>query len=389
LVRPALADGSTDLLRPAIVWVALIPLLLIGRALMRHFASKRSWFRRPVAVVGDCEGLRAVTERIERHPERGLELEARVRLSEGKVFFTGTWGVDGGSPEEEQVANPDSESPEHLLVSLLEDVGVERAILAGGSRDLASRSRLTSGLIDRGIAVDLISGGPETVYSNAVFHEVEGLPVVSMRPTSPGPAARFLKRVIDVSFSALGLLVLSPLMLWAALRIKLDSDGPVFYRQIRCGHEDEPFEVLKFRTMIDGAHDLRPELRELTRDSGNSDVLFKIEDDPRITNFGRTLRRYSIDEMPQLWNVLKGDMSMVGPRPLVYEEAAQATELFAARTRMKPGIAGPWQALGRSSIPFEDMIRLDYAYVAGWSISLDVLLLLRTIGAVLKRDGAH
>ena len=134
---------------------------------------------------------------------------------------------------------------------------------------------------------------------------------------------------------------------------------------------------------------MRPELREATQGDGNDDVLFKVEDDPRITRVGATLRRYSIDEIPQLWNVLKGDMSMVGPRPLVFEEAREATDLFAARTDMKPGIAGPWQALGRSSIPFEDMVKLDYAYVVGWSMSEDLRLLLRTVTAVVRGSGAH
>jgi exopolysaccharide biosynthesis polyprenyl glycosylphosphotransferase len=387
LVRSVLASDSTDLLSPAIIWFAMIPLLLVGRSLAKRIAAGRAWYIRPVAVVGDCDGLRAVTERIGRHPEWGLRVEAQIRLSEDKVFLSDGRAASNG--DEETVLANDENSAEQFLADLLDEIGIERAMLAGGSRDLASRTSLTSGLIDRGIAVDMISGGPETVYSNAVFHEVEGLPVVSMRPTSPGPAARFIKRVVDVSLSAIGLAVLSPVMLWAAFWIKLDSKGPVFYRQRRCGLNDEPFELVKFRTMVDGAHDLRADLREQTRNSGNDDVLFKLEDDPRTTKCGRTLRRLSIDEMPQLWNVLKGDMSMVGPRPLVYEEAAQATEMFAARTRMKPGIAGPWQALGRSSIPFEDMIRLDYAYVVGWSISLDTLLLLRTIAAVFRRDGAH
>jgi exopolysaccharide biosynthesis polyprenyl glycosylphosphotransferase len=389
LVRSLLASSPTELLGTAIMWPTMIVLLLVGRSLVKRFSSARSWYVRPVAVVGDPEGLQAVTERIERHPEWGLEVEARIRLSGGRVLLTRPQRGDNVNGSEEPVLAGDQDLPDQLLVNLLDEIGVERAILAGGSRDLASRTRLTSGLIDRGIAVDLVSGGPESVYSNAVFHEVEGLPVVSMQPTSPGPVAQFLKRATDISLSALGLLVLSPVFLWAALRIKLDSEGTVFYHQVRCGKNNEEFELVKFRTMVQGAHDLRPELREQTLESGNDDVLFKLKDDPRVTEFGKTLRRLSIDEMPQLWNVFKGDMSMVGPRPLVYEEAMQATEMFAARTKMKPGVAGPWQALGRSSIPFEDMIRLDYAYVVGWSISLDTMLLLRTVAAVIRRDGAH
>jgi len=210
-----------------------------------------------------------------------------------------------------------------------------------------------------------------------------------VRPSSPRPLGQHLKRSIDIVLSAFGLIVTAPLLAYAAIRIKLDSKGPVFYKQVRCGLDGEEFELFKLRTMVDGAHAMRSELRRETEAAGNDDVLFKLEDDPRITKFGRFLRRTSVDELPQLWNVLRGDMSMVGPRPLVFEEALQATDLFSARTRVKPGIAGPWQALGRSSIPFEDMIKLDYAYVVGWSMSEDLRLLLRTLSAVTKRSNAH
>ncbi len=311
-----------------------------------------------------------------------------VRIEHGQLSARPSQKEAVRNANRETEPTVDEASDEAALAHLLDEAGISRVILAGGSSDISTRTRLTSLLIERGLAVDLVSGGPELIYSSSVFHEVEGLPVVSMRPTTPGRVARLVKRFVDVVLSVMGLLLFSPVMLWAALRIKRDSEGPVFYRQVRCGKDGEEFELVKFRTMAKGAHDMRPELRQATQDSGNDDVLFKLEDDPRVTDFGRILRRNSIDETPQLWNVLKGDMSMVGPRPLVYEEALQATEIFAARTRMKPGIAGPWQALGRSTIPFEDMIRLDYAYVVGWSISNDLLLLLRTMAAVAKREGA-
>lgn len=275
------------------------------------------------------------------------------------------------------------------LAARLAEEDVSRAIIAGGSRDLESRTKLIHELIERGIAVDQVSGGPETLYSNAVFHDLEGLPVLSIRRTSPRPAAERMKRLIDVTVSGAGLILLSPVLLWTAIRIKLDSKGPVLYRQERCGLHGEGFELIKFRSMVDGAHQMRSALREETIDSGNDDVLFKLEDDPRTTPYGDVLRRTSIDELPQLWNVFKGDMSMVGPRPLVFEEALQATDIFSARTRMKPGIAGPWQSLGRNSIPFEDMIKLDYAYVVGWSMGQDLRLLLGTVTAVISGRGAQ
>jgi lipopolysaccharide/colanic/teichoic acid biosynthesis glycosyltransferase len=212
---------------------------------------------------------------------------------------------------------------------------------------------------------------------------------MSVRSSRLRPLDLRVKRIFDVTVAGFALVAVSPLLLWAMIRIKLDSPGPVFFRQVRCGFDGRPFEVVKFRTMVNGADDLRTELRETSEEERDGDILFKLEDDPRVTKFGKTLRNWSIDELPQLWNVLKGEMSIVGPRPLPYDEANQATGLFRARTSVKPGLAGPWQAYGRSNIPFEDMIRLDYSYAVGWSMAEDMRLLLRTANAVFGRRGAY
>jgi lipopolysaccharide/colanic/teichoic acid biosynthesis glycosyltransferase len=176
-------------------------------------------------------------------------------------------------------------------------------------------------------------------------------------------------------------------MAWAAIRVKTGSSGPVFYRDPRTGRDDREFLAIKFRTMVEGADQMRPGLRDEADPAGEK-VMFKLADDPRVTGVGRTLRVWSIDELPQLWNVIKGDMSLVGPRPLPPDEAQRAEELFAARSRMRPGLAGPWQALGRSTIPFEEMVRLDYTYVTGWSMTEDLRLILRTLSSVLSRKGS-
>jgi lipopolysaccharide/colanic/teichoic acid biosynthesis glycosyltransferase len=212
---------------------------------------------------------------------------------------------------------------------------------------------------------------------------------MSVRSSRLRPLDLRVKRIFDITVAGFALVLVSPLLLWAMIRIKLDSPGPVFFRQVRCGHDGRPFEVVKFRTMVNGADDLRTELRETSEEERDGDILFKLEDDPRVTKFGKTLRNWSIDELPQLWNVLKGEMSIVGPRPLPYDEANQATGLFRARTSVRPGLAGPWQAYGRSNIPFEDMIRLDYSYAVGWSMAEDMRLLLRTANAVFGRRGAY
>ena len=398
LVRSLLAADATDQLTPTLLWMLIIPVLLLGRSLVRRYVRKQPWSRQNVAIIGEPADTEALLDRIDRHQEWGLDVKLEILMDgDGEVrerFERGP-GESGPLPADVEVreswlnlAKTPGGSSERDLAVELDRLGVRRALLVVGSLDLSARTRLIHELIETGIAVDQVSSGPETLYANSILHHLEGMPVLSVRSNTLRPFARAMKRSFDIAASVIGLLVFSPVLLWASIRIKRDSKGPVFYRQPRCGLDNESFELIKFRTMIDGSHSMRPELREKTRDSGNADVLFKIENDPRITRVGKKLRESSIDELPQLWNVLKGDMSMVGPRPLVFEEAELATDLFAARTRMKPGIAGPWQSLGRSSIPFEDMIKLDYSYVVGWSMSEDFKLLLRTLTAVTKRNNA-
>jgi lipopolysaccharide/colanic/teichoic acid biosynthesis glycosyltransferase len=183
--------------------------------------------------------------------------------------------------------------------------------------------------------------------------------------------------------SLLGLLCLAPLLLLIAVAIKVGSRGPVLFRQRRIGRDGEPFEMLKFRTMIDGAHAQRDALRHLNE----ADGLFKIEADPRVTKVGRILRRTSLDELPQLWNVVRGDMSLVGPRPLVIEEDRRIEGWHRRRLQLTPGMTGHWQILGSSRIPLHEMVNIDYLYVTNWSLWNDLKILMRTVQYVAARRG--
>lgn len=365
IFRMVFSAFPAAMLGPTVLWLLVICLVLTGRMLARRVARRRVLHPHRVAVVGWPTEPDVIRDRIDRHPEWGLQVEAEFEF-----------GRDD----------------RHGLESLADRIGeleTDRVMIIGGSEGLIDRNRLVSLLVERGLVVDLVAGGAESLYSNSVLHDLEGLPVMSVRSSRMRPFDLRVKRIFDITVSCFGLLLTSPILLWAAIRIKLDSPGPVFFRQVRCGVDGQPFEVVKFRTMVDDADDLRAQLRAESEEERGGDVLFKLAEDPRVTKFGRKLRNWSIDELPQLWNVLKGEMSIVGPRPLPYDEADQATGMFSARTRVKPGLAGPWQAYGRSTIPFEDMIRLDYSYVVGWSMAEDMRLLLRTVNAVFGRQGAY
>jgi exopolysaccharide biosynthesis polyprenyl glycosylphosphotransferase len=195
-----------------------------------------------------------------------------------------------------------------------------------------------------------------------------------------------MKEAFDRILAALALAVLSPVMGLIALAVRLTSDGPVIFRQVRVGRGGEVFTVYKFRTMVVDAERHLEALWEL---SEGNDVLFKLKDDPRVTRVGRFLRRISLDELPQLWNVLIGSMSLVGPRPALPNEAERYGRSTARRLLVKPGITGLWQVSGRSDLSWEDSVRLDLYYVENWSFAGDIQILWKTLSAVVRGHGAY
>jgi exopolysaccharide biosynthesis polyprenyl glycosylphosphotransferase len=217
-------------------------------------------------------------------------------------------------------------------------------------------------------------------------HTVAGLPLVSVDYPTLKSGAHLAKRSGDLISSVGLLIVLSPLLLLIAVAVRLSSPGPVIFRQERVGLNGKYFRMLKFRTMVANAEDLLPSL--LDQSEGN-DILFKLRQDPRITPVGRFLRRYSLDELPQLVNVLFNDMSLVGPRPPLAREVRQYDEQARRRLLVKPGITGLWQVSGRSDLSWEDSIRLDLYYVENWTLAGDLVILYRTVRAVIRSHGAY
>lgn len=200
-------------------------------------------------------------------------------------------------------------------------------------------------------------------------------------------SAYAVKRVLDIVCSALALIVSSPLMLGVAIAIKLDDGGPVFFSQTRIGLHGRPFKMYKFRSMVTNAEELKKKLAE---ENGQSDrFIFKMKDDPRITKIGHFIRKTSLDEFPQFFNVLKGDMSLVGPRPALPEEVARYGSLYSARLLVKPGITGPWQVSGRSDLSQEQSEYLDVSYIENWSITGDLAILAKTVLVVFRGTGSY
>ncbi len=216
---------------------------------------------------------------------------------------------------------------------------------------------------------------------------VEGVPVVTIRSGPEDGWPLVVKRVIDVIVSAAMLALLSPLLLLFAILIKLDSPGPVLFRQVRVGLNRRRFEVLKFRTMVNEADARQSTLESMNEAEG---PVFKIKNDPRVTRLGAFLRHFSIDEFPQLINVFKGEMSLVGPRPLPLRDVARIdTQWHKRRFSVKPGLTCLWQVNGRSDVNFEKWVRMDLEYIDTWSLKLDLKILLKTIPAVLRGSGAY
>jgi exopolysaccharide biosynthesis polyprenyl glycosylphosphotransferase len=225
----------------------------------------------------------------------------------------------------------------------------------------------------------------EILIDRAEFVPGQTVPLFTLRPPVFEGIDYALKRTFDLTLSIAGLMLLSPVLLVIAIAVKLSSRGPIFYRSIRPGMAGKPFYCFKFRTMREHADQIQADLEPLNESSG---ALFKIRHDPRLTKVGRVLRRFSLDELPQLVNVVRGEMSLVGPRPLPMRDFERLEEWHKKRYLVLPGITGLWQVSGRSELDFDDLVRLDFLYLERWSILLDLSILLKTIPAVLSRRGA-
>jgi len=238
-----------------------------------------------------------------------------------------------------------------------------------------------------GVRVRVVPDVFQRRMQNVDFETLNGIPLISPGPEELSSSAWLLKRAVDVAIAVLTLPFFLIIYLLSAALIKLDTPGPVIYRQKRIGKDGQEFELLKFRTMVDGAERLAEQVAHLSK--YKDDTLIKVPDDPRMTRVGRFLRRMSIDELPQLINVLRGEMSLVGPRPNIPAEVAQYDAWQRKRLNVLPGMTGLWQVSGRSDVPFDEMCLLDIFYIENWSLGLDIRILLQTIPHVLFGNGAY
>jgi exopolysaccharide biosynthesis polyprenyl glycosylphosphotransferase len=272
------------------------------------------------------------------------------------------------------------------LAGILDNTSTDELILSEGDFDERRVLEMVEAAHRRGVKVRLAPRTTELLVQQGEYVPGQGVPLFELRPPVLTGADWAVKRAFDLAVSAAVAVVGLPLWLLVALAIKLDSRGSVLYVDRRMGVGEREFGMLKFRTMVADAADRQ---RELEPDNEASGALFKIRRDPRVTRVGRILRRLSIDELPQVLNVLRGEMSLVGPRPLPLRDYNLLDDWHRKRYLVLPGVTGLWQISGRSSLTFDDLVRLDFTYLENWSIWLDVSIILRTFPAVLTRKGAY
>jgi exopolysaccharide biosynthesis polyprenyl glycosylphosphotransferase len=365
------------LLKLVATWAPLAVLLsLLLRFFARkslHFLQRNGLTLRNVVVVGSSGAAQQLSERIQREPHCGMRVIGLCLPSDELPR-----PVVDGVP---------------VLGNLNQVADVVRALgcdAVAVTSDSATRyeylRRLAWSLEGEGVELLIDPGLDEVAGPRLHIRPLMGFPLVHVEEPQFTGWRRVVKRVSDVILTSVGLVVLAPVMLGIAAVVKLQDGGPVIFRQARVGRGGEPFTMLKFRSMVIDAEARKIDLMALNEGHG---ALFKLRDDPRITRFGRFLRDFSLDELPQLFNVLCGSMSLVGPRPHLAHEVARMPSEAHRRSLVTPGLTGLWQVSGRSDLQEEDAIRLDLRYVENWSLALDLLILWKTMSAVLVRRGAR
>jgi len=355
-------------------WVLAAVLIPAARWISRITVWSRRSFKERVLIIGAGEVGHTLAAKITAHPEYRIEL----------IGF-----LDDGEPRRNGRS-----VPKMSVIGALDDLDaivagqqVDRVIVAFSRARHNDFLRVVRACADSGVKVNIVPRLFEVVSSRALVDDVEGIPLLDVGHVELSRFNMAVKRAFDLIVGGVLCIPILPFMGVVAIAIKLDSRGPVFYRQERMGRGGKPFSIFKFRSMHVGADEARLELAEKQNDYDGP--MFKLKEDPRITRVGGPLRRWSIDEIPQILNVMKGDMSLVGPRPLWIEEAKQCRGWTQKRLDITPGMTGLWQVLGRTNIPFDEMVKLDYMYVTGWSLSWDIKLLMETIPAVLNKRGAY
>lgn len=343
--------------------------VLCARSAARELVRASSAAER-VLLVGSGPVARLLVRKLRTHPEYGLRPVGYISEAPGEYDpLLGDIACLGSINDLEAVC----------LRS-----GTERVLLAPTLQEeaLIDLIRRTRGLEVR---VSLVPNVVDVLGPSVEIDDVEGITVLGMNPPTLNRSSRLLKRGMDVAISTVCAITTLPLVACIALAIRLTSPGPALFAQERVGRDGRYFRLYKFRTMVQDAESRVEDLKALSADSG----WLLLDNDPRITRLGGILRRTSLDELPQLWNVIRGDMSLVGPRPLTPRDHANVSEWGRRRLDLTPGVTGLWQVLGRTTIPFEEMVKLDYLYVTNWSLWGDVRLLIRTLPAVLRRQGAN
>lgn len=344
-------------------WLLSVVFVSFGRILVRHIQHllyKSGIGIHRVVLVGEDRTAKSISRALHRKLSLGYKIVARSKdfnpSLAGKILdFKGGLGVD-------EIIQADPNLPREQTVRLIDFCNEHNIIFKYAADILGAKA------------------------SNIFVDTIAGIPVVEIRKTPLEGWKRIIKRLVDICGSAIGLVVLSPLFLIVAAVVKMDSRGPVFARLERVGERGARFTLFKFRSMVDGAHRLKDDLMRYNERSGGP--LFKMKKDPRITRVGRIIRRTSIDELPQLINVLAGSMSLVGPRPHEPEEVEKYGRHHKRLLDIKPGITGMAQVSGRSDLDFEEEARLDIYYIENWSVKLDLQILFKTPWIVLKDKSA-
>ncbi|WP_235828282.1 sugar transferase [Actinomadura rubteroloni] len=348
---------------------------LLARYRLRKWLHRRRWqgdYMRRVVAVGHRDALADLIRLLREKAYHGMDIVA-VCLPPGHA---------AGDVEGVPVLGDFAAS-----ASVVERVGADSvAVLACPEMDGVALRRLAWQLERDDVELVVAPALMDVAGPRISIRPIMGLPLLHLEHPELAGGRKVLKDLVDRMFALAGLAVLSPLLLCVAFLIKVTSSGPVMFRQVRVGRDGEEFTVLKFRTMVADAESRKHELLASNEYDG---VLFKIKSDPRITRVGRVLRRYSLDELPQLINVVRGDMSLVGPRPPLPDEVARYGGDVYRRLVVKPGLTGLWQVSGRSDLSWDESVRLDLRYVDNWSLALDLQIMWKTWSAVVRGSGAY